>query len=78
MNCDFSIPVNLGTGEKPDFEYSKMICDNPDVFELIGNETTGAEFYLDKSFSYGDWFLMFFVFVIFLVGITKLIWDFFN
>lgn len=73
--CIFSEPVNLGTEEVPDFEYSEMLCDDPAIFELIENETTEAEFYLDKSFSYGDFFLMFFLTMVILFGIVKVVWN---
>jgi len=48
------------------------------VLELIENENTGANFYLEKSFNYGDFFLMFFVAVATCVFIVKGIWVFFN
>jgi hypothetical protein len=73
--CIFSEPVNLGTEELPDWEYSKMLCDDPELYELIENETTEAEFYLNKSFSYGDFFVMFILTVFVLFGIVKIIWS---
>lgn len=74
-SCEFSNPVNLGTEELPDWEYSEMLCDDPAVYELIVNETTEAEFYLEKTFSYGDFFLMFFLTIFVLFGIVKIIWN---
>lgn len=73
--CQYSVPVNLGTEELPDFEYSEMVCDTPEIHEFIENETTEASFYLEKTFSYGDFFVMFFLTIFTLFGIVKIIWD---
>lgn len=45
------------------------------LYEYIENETTEASFYLEKSFSYGDFFLMFFLTIFTLLGIVKIIWN---
>lgn len=73
--CVFSSPVNLGTTELPDWEYSEMLCDDPNIYELIENATTEAEFYLEKTFSYGDFFVMFFLTIFVLLAIVKIIWN---
>lgn len=59
-----------------DWEYSKMVCNN-EVYELIENPTTLASFYLEKSFTYGDFFLMGFLTLFSLAIITKIIWQIF-
>lgn len=70
-NCQFGIPVNLGDGGKPDWEFSEINCTstgNPDglIYSLIQNSETGAEFYLEKTLNLGDaiiiWFLTIFSF----------------
>jgi len=73
--CQFSIPVNLGTEELPDFEYSEFLCDDPELYEYIENQTTEADFYLEKTFSYGDFFVVFFLMVFTLWKIVEIIWD---
>lgn len=73
--CEFQTPVNLGSEAKPDWEYSEIECDNPNFYELIESTTTGASFFLEKTFSYGDFFITFFLTVFVLVAIVKIIWD---
>lgn len=76
--CEFNNPINLGTEELPDWEYSEMLCDVPNIYELVENETTEASFFLEKTFTYGDFFVMFFLTVFVLFGIIKLTWDSFT
>jgi len=79
MNCDFSLPVNLGTEEMPDWEYSKMDCvftEQEIPSELIENSTTGAEFYIDKRVSYGDVLVLTFLMLFLIFGIVKFLTDF--
>lgn len=74
--CELSSPVDLD--ERPsqvDFEYSKIECDYSALYEYVENPTTSAYFYLEKSFTYGDFFVMGFLTMFLLFGITKLIWD---
>lgn len=73
--CLFSVPVNLGTEEVPDFEYSEFLCDDPELYEYIENQTTEADFYLEKTFSYGDFFVVFFLMVFTLFKIVEVIWN---
>jgi uncharacterized membrane protein len=55
INCDLDNPVNLGTEEVPDFEYSQINCTSTnETLELVENQATGTEFYLQKTISYGD------------------------
>lgn len=79
MTCEFSNPVNyLGevatSGEAWNFKTS--ICDELELFELIENASTGAEFYISKTVSYGDVLLIIFVSVILVFGLFKFIWNF--
>lgn len=78
FDCVFSEPKTFdGTPAqtKQDFwAYSEMTCEDS-RFEMIENETTGAIFSLEKTFSYGDFFLVFFLMVFTLFGIGKIIFD---
>lgn len=81
MNCQFLEPVNLGTEESPDWEFSIVECEeatSTETYKLIVNsEYPERQFFIDKSFSYGDilvvWFLT--IFLIFLI--TQTIFNFF-
>lgn len=67
--CKFSVPVDLGNG---DWEYSEIACG---LYEYIENTTTSASFYLEKSFTYGDFFTMGFLTLFVLFEIAKIIWE---
>lgn len=73
--CVLSEPINLGADGAPDWEYSKIICDYTGLYEYIENTTTSASFYLEKSFNYGDFFIMGFFTLFILVAIVKTIWE---
>jgi len=73
--CILSVPVNLGQDGAPDWEYSQIDCDYTGLYEYVENSTTSASFYLEKSFTYGDFFVMGFLTMFLLFGITKLIWQ---
>lgn len=73
--CDFSEPINLGTELNPDWHYSKLLCENPAFYEFVEHSTTGAYFWVNQTFSYGDFFIMGFLTICLLVGIAKIIWD---
>lgn len=68
MNCQFLEPVNLGTEELPDWEFSQIECENATTTEthelIVNSEYPEREFFIDKTLSYGDiliiWFLTFF------------------
>jgi len=72
INCQFNTPVDLGDG---DWEYSQMECD-PVILQLVGNETTEAEFYLQKTINYGDILIIGFLMIFLAFGILKFITDF--
>lgn len=74
MTCQFSNPVDLGEG---DFEYSTFICDNPDLYSLVENSTTGASFYVQKTLSYGDSLILWFLSIFAICLIVKIIFNFF-
>jgi hypothetical protein len=85
-NCQFSAPITLPVGGS-DWEYSKLTCSTTattfeagtttDTKELITNTTTGAEFYIDKSITYGDTILFWGLTILF-IGLTgNIIYNFF-
>lgn len=77
IECDFKTPVNLETLPKYDWEYSEMDCDfTASTTELIENTSTGAEFYINKSVSYGDFLVLTFLMLFLIFGITKFLIDF--
>lgn len=77
MNCEYSEVINL----EPDPElpaqwhYSKATC-QIETIELIRNSETGAEFYIEKTMSYGDLLLITFISIFLIFGILKFIWNF--
>lgn len=73
--CNLTEPVDLGADGKSDWEYSKIECDYSGLYEYVENPTTTAFFYLEKSFTYGDFFLMGFITLFILVEIVKIIWQ---
>jgi len=75
MNCQYSTPVNLGTTELPDWEYSELTCEFSQL-ELIENATTGAEFYISKTIGYGDILVITFLTLFLVFGILKFLTDF--
>jgi len=77
MNCQFSEPVNLGTESVPDWEYSTFSCDNPDIYSLVENSTTGASFYVQQTLSYGDSLILWFLILFALACIVKVVFSFF-
>ncbi len=77
MECEFSNPVNYQgnpAGEGEPFNFKTLICS--ERFELIENPTTGAEFYIDKTMSYGDLILIVFISIFLIFGIFKFMWNF--
>jgi len=72
--CEFNEPINLGQDGAPDWEYSEIKCEN-ELYEFVENQTTTSSFYLKKSFTYGDFFVMGFLTIFFLILITKIIWQ---
>lgn len=73
--CEFSEPENLGTELNPDWQYSKVLCDNPQYYEHIENATTEAMFWVDKTFSYGDFFIVGILTIFLLMKIVEIIWN---
>jgi len=77
MNCEFSNPVNyLGEPalEGEYFNFKTFTCS--ERFEVIENQSTGAEFYIDKTMSYGDLILVVFLSIFLVFSILKFIWNF--
>jgi len=78
MDCIFSEPLNyVGSppAEGDPFAFSKMVCTD-DRFTLQTNSTTGSEFYINKTLSYGDILVLIFLILFFCAGVLKLFWNF--
>lgn len=79
MNCQYTDPINLGTPDKPDWEYSKISCEFSELenpVALIENTTTGAEFYISKTIGYGDILVVTFLTLFLVFGVLKFLTDF--
>jgi len=74
MTCQFENPI---VSENGDWEYSTFTCDNPDLYTLVENETTGASFYAQKTLSYGDSLILWFLSIFAICLIVKIIFNFF-
>lgn len=74
MNCEFFEPVNLGGEAKPDWEFSKFICE-PEIFELIVNQD--REFFIQKTLTYGEAIIIWFLTLFIIVLTAKMIFNFF-
>ncbi|MCJ7789652.1 MAG: hypothetical protein MUP69_05625 [Candidatus Atribacteria bacterium] len=78
MDCDFSTPVNYQNEtplEGEPFAFSEMSCID-DKFLQYNNTYNGASFYLQKSISFGDVLVIFFLIFFFTAFVFKLIWNF--
>jgi len=76
MNCEFSDPIDLGSG---DFEYSKFSCvftegENP--ISLIQSGSSEGHFYINPSITYGDTIIFVFLSLFIIAIICKSIGDF--
>jgi hypothetical protein len=73
------LETHAGAPSGTAFQYSKAVCDGEDstsTIALIKNNDTGAEFFIDKTISYGDILLLAFVLLFCIMGIVKSISDF--
>lgn len=76
MICEFSEPVEISSGTTTGIAFSKMECADEHL-ELIENASTGASFYIDKTFSYGDILLVVFLTLFLLYALLSAIFKFF-
>lgn len=78
LNCQFSEPVNY-TGNAPaegePFALSGMACTD-DKFATIANGTTGNNFFINKTLSYGDILILIFLILFFGFGVFRFCWNF--
>lgn len=85
IQCELNSPrtwEDLEPMSKTDFwQYSEIYCQSDDVklFEnqLIENTTTGAEFLIKKSVSYGDFLIITFLMLFLIWGILRFLVNFF-
>jgi len=81
--CEFINPINLGTEEAPDWNWENIVCEEAtttEIFALIENpEYPEREFFIEKTFTYGDFLFIFLITfgLIFLIGekIFKFFWN---
>ena len=78
MDCVFTSPLNY-TGSPPaegdPFAFSEMSCTD-DRFLQYTNGNTGADFYVQKSLSYGDILMISFLILFFVTVVCKILWNF--
>jgi hypothetical protein len=80
MDCIFSNPVNYldasPTSEQM-FQFKSERCTTTEpIYSLIQNTSTEAEFYVEKTLSYGDLILIVFLSIFLIFGIFKFLWNF--
>jgi len=78
LNCEFQNPINLGSDEYPDFEYSNLICEveeKPTPFEYI--ETEKGNFWVNKSWTFGELFISMMLVGFLFIVISRSVWGFF-
>jgi hypothetical protein len=79
MECEFSNPVNYEGNpplESEPFQFKNLTCNEGNLFTLIQNPETEAEFYIQKTMSYGDLILIIFLSIFLIFGIFKFLWNF--
>jgi hypothetical protein len=81
MECEFLNPVNF-LGEAPTtsteiWNFKNLNCSST-LFAQIQNPDTGAEFYVQKTLTYGEaieiWFLTMFSFYVIFTAVYKFFW----
>jgi len=79
IKCQFINPVNLGSENNPDWEFSEIICNattTEDYTLLIQHPTTTeANFLIEKKFDYGSITLNFLLILLIFILIFKLVKD---
>jgi len=78
MDCEFSTPVNFegqpATADEQ-FQFQYASC-NSEILTLIHNDTNEAEFYIQKTLTYGELLLIIFISIFFIFGVFKFVWNF--
>jgi hypothetical protein len=77
MNCNFSEPINLGTEATPDWEFSQITCEDNSTSTISLIETPNGNFWLNKSWTFGELFISFLLVGFLFFWISKSIWGFF-
>ena len=89
MNCQFSEPVNLEIPPKYDWEFSKIEClelepagtpptTTEEIYDLVINpDFPERNFFVEKTFSYGDALIVFFLTLFFVFFVAKGVFNFF-
>ncbi len=78
-SCAYSEPVDLNPLGQPQYAFSILNCtsSDPTYLTLIKNESTGAEFYLNKSLDYGEALILWFLTIFSIVFIFRIAYNFF-
>lgn len=81
FQCEFINPVNLGTEEAPGWVWENINCEEAtttEMYELIENpEYPEREFFIEKTLSYGDSLIIFFLTICLIYVIGEKIVGFF-
>lgn len=81
INCEFSMPVDIGTPEFPDFEYSILNCTSTGTSTVQQAGTVQISdgensFFLNPVVTYSEVIIICFFIIILAGSIFKFIWDF--
>lgn len=76
IDCEFLYPLDLGDATNSDWEYSGFHCTSS-AQELVENATSGASFYIDKTFTYGDVLMTWFFTIILIGGVALTLFNIF-
>ena len=78
MDCIFSQPQNY-QGNPPNnheaFAFAHAVCTSAST-EQITNSNIPADFYLKKSVDYGQILIIIFLFLMFVFGAVKFVWNY--
>jgi len=81
IECEFQTPKtweDITPTSSDDFwQYSEIKCESQNIeIDLIQNATTGAEFFIKKSVSYGDFLIIVFLMIFLVFGVLKFLINF--
>jgi len=91
LNCTFSDPVYWDNEDQVlrpvdntlnalgNWNFQTLTCSGTSTatnLEMIQNAETGSEFYISKSFNYGDLLISFFLMILVIFGVFKFLMSF--
>ena len=71
------LPLNSQITKFENWNFSKSICTSTDVYTLVQNNETGAEFYVQRTLTYGEAMILWFLTIFTIVLIFKTAYNFF-